>query len=163
MTLPTSGIITFADINIELGKSATDSISLNDSDVRSLAGVPSGTIRMSDFYGKSAAAPLSASIDPDFVSGNCNGNSCTATTGAATVTVIGGNSPYSYQWERVSGDVFNINSINNATTTFNRIGTDQFFMGTYRCRVTDSNSNVALTNNITVNSVHSVENDITLN
>ena len=46
-----------SQVNTELGYSSTATISLNDTAVRSLAGVPSGTISMSDLWGKSAAAP----------------------------------------------------------------------------------------------------------
>lgn len=55
MTLPSSGPISFRDINIELGLSPTASRSLNDSDYRTLASVASGTIDLQDFYGKSSA------------------------------------------------------------------------------------------------------------
>lgn len=40
-------------VNIELGRSATATINMNESAVRTLAGVPSGAISMSNFYGKS--------------------------------------------------------------------------------------------------------------
>jgi hypothetical protein len=40
-------------INIELGQSATATISLNDSNVRTLLAVPSGTISLNNAYGKS--------------------------------------------------------------------------------------------------------------
>lgn len=40
-------------INIELGQSATATISLNDSNVRTLLGVPSGAISLNNAYGKS--------------------------------------------------------------------------------------------------------------
>lgn len=40
-------------VNIELGRSATASINMNESAVRTLAGVASGAISMSNFYGKS--------------------------------------------------------------------------------------------------------------
>lgn len=53
MALPT-GTITMNDVNIELGRSSGGTISLNDSDVRQLAGRPSGTISMNDLRGKSA-------------------------------------------------------------------------------------------------------------
>ncbi len=53
MALPT-GTITMNDVNIELGRSSGGTISLNDSDVRNLAGRPSGTISMDDLRGKSA-------------------------------------------------------------------------------------------------------------
>ncbi len=62
MTLAASGAISLGgstatrSINLELGQSATAQISLNDANVRSLAGVPSGAIVVpTNFYGKSAA------------------------------------------------------------------------------------------------------------
>lgn len=62
MALNSSGPISLGgstagqSINLELGKSATAQVSLNDTDVRTLAGVPSGTIIMpTNFYGKSSA------------------------------------------------------------------------------------------------------------
>lgn len=53
-TLPTSGLISLDSLNVELGKSSGTSISLNDADVRALAGKPSGLISLSDFYGADA-------------------------------------------------------------------------------------------------------------
>lgn len=62
MTLNASGPISLGgstagqSINLELGQSATAQVSLNDTNVRTLAGVASGAIVMpTDFYGKSAA------------------------------------------------------------------------------------------------------------
>lgn len=52
MALPT-GTITMNDVNIELGRPSGSQITLNDADVRSLAGRPSGTISMDDLRGKS--------------------------------------------------------------------------------------------------------------
>lgn len=54
MALPTSGTISLQDVNVELGNSSTALISLNDTDVRTLAGIPSGQISMDDLYGSSA-------------------------------------------------------------------------------------------------------------
>ena len=51
MALPSSGSITMAMIATELGISPTG-LSLNDSRVRTLAGVPSGAISMAILYGK---------------------------------------------------------------------------------------------------------------
>lgn len=53
MTTPT-GTISMSDVNIELAKSSTALIALNDGDVRNLAAKPSGTISMNDLRGKSA-------------------------------------------------------------------------------------------------------------
>jgi len=52
MPLPVSGAISFNDINVELGVAGTTQASLNQASYRTLAGVPSGAISMSDFYGK---------------------------------------------------------------------------------------------------------------
>lgn len=60
MTLATSGTMSIGgtttdrSINLELGRSATATSSLNETDLRTLAGVSSGAISMSNFYGKSA-------------------------------------------------------------------------------------------------------------
>lgn len=59
MTTPT-GTITMADVNVELGLPSTTLISLNDTAVRNLAGIPSGTISMNDLRGKSNALPYVA-------------------------------------------------------------------------------------------------------
>jgi hypothetical protein len=52
MALPASGAISFNAINVELGVAGTTQASLNQASYRTLAGVPSGAISMSDFYGK---------------------------------------------------------------------------------------------------------------
>lgn len=54
MTLPCSGPISMSQVNTELGHTSTANISLNQADVRTLAGVPAGTISMSDLHCKSA-------------------------------------------------------------------------------------------------------------
>lgn len=54
MALPTSGAISLANVNTELGVASNTTRSLNDAAVRSLFGKASGVISMSDGYGKSS-------------------------------------------------------------------------------------------------------------
>jgi hypothetical protein len=65
MTLAASGAISLGgttatrSINLELSQAATAQVSLNDTNVRTLAGVASGAIIMpTNFYGKSAGATV---------------------------------------------------------------------------------------------------------
>lgn len=51
MTLPASGQIDLNSVNIELGFAGTAQISLNDTAVRNLAGIPSGAISLNDLHG----------------------------------------------------------------------------------------------------------------
>lgn len=52
MTLPASGQISMSDVNTELLLTSTATISLNDSAVRTLAGVSSGAISLDNLHGK---------------------------------------------------------------------------------------------------------------
>jgi hypothetical protein len=62
MALVSSGEISIGgstsgrSINLELGKAATATSSLNDADLRSLAGISTGAISLSSFYGKSSVS-----------------------------------------------------------------------------------------------------------
>jgi hypothetical protein len=53
MALPSTGAISLNAVNVELGLSGTTTISMNQASVRTLFGVASGAISMSDGYGKS--------------------------------------------------------------------------------------------------------------
>lgn len=53
MALPASGSISLSDVNVELGSPSSTTRALNDAAVRTLFGVASGTISMSNGYGKS--------------------------------------------------------------------------------------------------------------
>lgn len=56
MTLQSSGAISLGNVNTELGRSSTATISLGETAVRTLAGVSSGAIALSNLYGKSNVA-----------------------------------------------------------------------------------------------------------
>ena len=53
-TMSIGGSTTDRSINVELGRSATATSNMGETDLRTLAGVSSGAISMSDFYGASA-------------------------------------------------------------------------------------------------------------
>ena len=54
MAIVSSGPVSFRDINVELGRSPTATISLGDTAVRSLLGIGSGVISLNNAYGKSS-------------------------------------------------------------------------------------------------------------
>lgn len=56
MTLPASGQISISQVSVELGRASNATTSLGESEVRTLAGVPSGAISMSNLWGKSNVA-----------------------------------------------------------------------------------------------------------
>lgn len=56
MTLPASGIMTANMINVELGRAGTAAFDINGTPERTLAEKPSGIIKFSDFYGKTAGS-----------------------------------------------------------------------------------------------------------
>lgn len=74
MALPSSGTITMGQIREELKQ--TGAISLGSTECRNLAGVSSGAIKMSDFYGKSSATKkmfkINASENYIYVDGKKN-------------------------------------------------------------------------------------------
>lgn len=75
MGLPSTGSISMSQVNTELKKSATAVISLNDSDVRKLAGKSSGTISMGDLRGKKASESVTDyQIYSNSWSGEVSGN-----------------------------------------------------------------------------------------
>jgi hypothetical protein len=90
MTLPASGPISFNAINVELGQAGTTTANINQASYRTLAGVPSGTISLGNFYGKSnrVAISLTASGNNYDVFAN-RGGSYVPGTSDITVTVPG--------------------------------------------------------------------------
>ena len=62
MTLPLSGPISLNAVNVELSLTGTTLISLGQASVRTLAGVASGAIALSNLYGKSNRTPINVTI-----------------------------------------------------------------------------------------------------
>lgn len=72
MSLPASGTLALSQISVELGRAANATTSLGEAAVRTLAGVASGPIAMSNLYGK-ANKPASVVAHVLVVSGAGNG------------------------------------------------------------------------------------------
>ena len=84
-------------INLELGRSATATSSLGETDLRDLAGVSSGAISMSNFYGASSASPIDYYTGSEWSPGNIN-NPEAAFNSSATGSGSNGGSfgPFTY-------------------------------------------------------------------
>jgi hypothetical protein len=108
MALQSSGAISANNINVELGYSGTATITLNDTAARTLAGISSGAIAFSDFYGKSFGTDYwfaSATIFNRFE--GSNGTQTTAFTdsssNAVTIRQYGASND-KIKYRRSSGD-----------------------------------------------------------
>jgi hypothetical protein len=62
MTTPASGQIAISNISTELGRASTATTSMGETAARTLAGVASGQISMSNFYGKSSSFVFAPTI-----------------------------------------------------------------------------------------------------
>jgi len=93
MTLPASGAISFNAINVELGVAGTTTANINQASYRTLAGVSSGQISLSNFYGKSNRAVISHTFGSTTANASLNLNSIggyVAGVSDITVTINGG-------------------------------------------------------------------------
>lgn len=118
MTLPT-GAISLADVLAELrtvdaGRAST--ISLQDSDVRALAGVSGAACSLDDLRGKTAYVAMSGNV-PDVPDAEAPSNPASSTTASIPVAVsyAGGRAPFSFAWSKISGSG-SVTAANSADT-----------------------------------------------
>jgi hypothetical protein len=104
-TMSIGGTTTDRSINLELSRAQNATSSMGESALRTLAGVPSGAISISDFYGKSnTATPAFNTADTFylsvFASGGCSGTLTFVTDGTITKSSTGaggwGTAPTAY-------------------------------------------------------------------
>jgi len=163
MALPSTGTISMSQVNVELGKAATALIGLNDANVRSLAGRPSGTISMADLRGKAAYTPVSITTGGGF--GQAFGGSCVRVGAGLTVSISGGRAPYTVVWTRLAGFATPTSRSVSISSTSDLFLIGQFLCpggeasGTYRVTVTDSGpptggAATSATRNQTYNLIH---------
>lgn len=163
MALPSSGKMSLSMIAAEFGGSPPHKLSEY---YRGGAYVPnitannniptSGPIAFSDFYGATnyvAMSNASLTRSSSTKEATSTGNT-TLTSDAVSATVSGGQAPYSYSWERVSGTALTVNSQGSSGTTFARTAGGVSTTSVYRCKITDGTGAVAYTGNITINFTH---------
>jgi len=141
MTLQASGPISFSDVLGELriaNPGRASAISLNDSDVRALAGKPSGSISLSDLYGKSSFTATGHDATGSGISSTSGGTISVS----PYVTVIGG-SNVTYQWSITASNIsVTLGNANSSYCTVSRSYaklSDGFFNVTLQCVVTNGN------------------------
>ncbi|UOX40303.1 hypothetical protein [Vibrio phage PhiImVa-1] len=135
MALPSTGSISLAQVNEELGKGSSTTISLGDAAVRELAGRATGAISMSDLRGKSAYITMTVGVADVYgfiIAGYSDGlNSATIgslsdkTLGGTFIRALGTN-----EMENSGGGTIVLNEIQQAYDTIkvtNEVGTEYFF------------------------------------
>lgn len=151
MALPTSGAISLSQVNTELGKAATAAISLNDANVRSLAGVASGAIAMSNLQGKSASSPPTLSLA---VTGNGQTTNSYTVVYAYINCTLGGSPTPTTSGSRIT------NNVTGSYPSITKISNTQFrvaFMGdsvggtyTNTFRITASNAAGSVSKDVSI-------------
>jgi hypothetical protein len=147
MAISSTPPISLSNVGTELGRGAP--ISMNDADVRALAGKPSGAYSMSDFLGKSSfAVDFSIGAQQDVTAGSpSSGNRRIYKLLSSSVT--GGSGSYTYSWSASGYSYSNLLTTTSAsaqlTQSYNINDFDGPYgdVGTVTLTVTDtSNSKV---------------------
>jgi hypothetical protein len=157
MPLPNGTTISMSQVNTELSRASTATISLGETAVRNLAGVPSGAISMSNLWGKSAYTPMSLSYTGGI--GEAFGP-CQTVSASATVSVANGVGPFSYVWTRTSGSTSPTSASSGSTSSRTHSLTASLYLcpngeasSTYSVVVTDS-TNATASINVLYNLLH---------
>lgn len=112
----------------------------------------SGIVDANDDHNK--AKPLSVTVTPTYLDSGWEyvnqGVLHTQYVGRSNITVSGGTGPYTYTWERQSGQTFSVSST-ASYADFHFTGRTNFIAsGTYALRVTDSKGAVAYSQSVSL-------------
>ena len=141
MTMPGSGTISMAQINVEIGRAGNAVISLGESAVRTLAGVQSGSISLSQFYGRSSYTPMTGTGVDGLAEGVAAGTQYTGSC-YPYVTVSGGSGGYTFAWSFISANGSTlVNPTSSNPTVRHTIGKFGWSgTSTLQCVITDNTS-----------------------
>lgn len=96
---------------------------------------------------------LSTTLSSDTAYGSNSGAASvgSVTSASVTVTPAGGTTPYTYQWNRTSGDLaIKADTATAATTTFSASSVSDSISATFTCKVTDANGAVVTSDPVMV-------------
>lgn len=139
MTLPASGQISLSQVNTELGRASNTAINMNESAVRTLAGVggAGSAWSMNSLYGKSSLTVTGVNDDRFYVSSGSG-----SASSFPSVNVSGGQAPYTYSWTFTNNpQSAGLSNSNSQTATVNKnftSGSTGSYSATLQCVVTDN-------------------------
>lgn len=151
MTLPASGSISASQVNVELGRASTATLSFNDAAVRNLAGAGANPnpVSMSQLRGKSAYTPVSGTkYDAYTRIQNTSGGGIAQTQ--PYVVAANGTGSYTYSWSFISGGagLTLLNATSAQCTVRKSYASNE--SGSYnamlQCVISDGTTSVTLTN-----------------
>jgi hypothetical protein len=145
MSLPASGSISMSQIAAELSI-GSGGLNLNDSRVRGLAGIGSGTISFSSLRGKSNVQPLTATssgTDGSAISASGGG----VVTGSVTANPSGSTGSYTYAWVIISGNASLVDASSQTCSVTGSYAKLQSYIRniSLQCTVTSGSTSVVTT------------------